>query len=1050
MQTPHHSSPPYASASLSLLALALLAAPPALAQDKEADKKDAPGFGIQTRSKVSDADQTEESILASVENQKMVLELEDDSSSDYPDMLVALADFYWDLSEVYFRKAHSDAIEQAIFDAEERKDLNTLTRLRGQQKSLEDKQRRYQKKTIETYRLALRDFPNARKVDEIRYYLGYNLSSMGKAEEAVAAYTDLILKHPRSSYVPDALVNIGEYYFEVSDFASALKLYEQVQQYPQAPVLAYAIYKQGWCHYNLGAYDVSMSRFLAVIKMARQQHELGMQGAFDLMTEVQSELVYPYSKIGKPGASITFFKRYAPERYLQITSRLAQLYTEQAEYAKSTKLLRSLIKEARKEARRGGDDRRYMILQFQRQIVDNAHREADKPKTVAEVQELIKYFEELAASAPPKFRDTEEREIDRKVLDIATGYHEEYRSTKAERTLEYTQVLYDEYLRIFRDKPNAYAISYNNALLMLMTGKYRSAAAEFERVIAMKPDGKHADDAGERAVIAYLKNLQINNKDVKNEAEEDLTRRDLTADEQRFVDAVDRWMGIIGRRGVDPTTADNIPPAKFAAAKILYNANHFQDAAQRFASFYDKHKGHEWWEESARHILSAYNLAHDVDNLRRFANIFDRDPELMATTLKDDVFTIRNEFDFMECFKHEKAKTYLRAAECFIDYTKNFAGAQKVPAAVYNAGLNYFRAKRVSEALNMQKRLFEQYSSHELAPKALYSIGEIFRETTVYEQASDVYEAFVASYGDHPLAEKALRYASIFRKTLGQYPEAIKNLKLYLKKYEKPETGPRVHFDIALIMEKQEKWSKVLKTIKTHEKRYPGEPADLHLRLLNLKARALKSLKAKRKKAPEAFRQVVEYFRTLSDDQVGGLSMAAVSAVAEAHFEMGEAVLDQATSVRLAAGEKKMQEAIKKKLALMGEAKQVYEQVIAYGHPGWTIAAYTQLGLAFRDLAEAVENAPVPKRIKRDELAVDEYRQIMTEKAEPIRGKALKSYRKALEVAREAHWFNEYSERAEQAIAQLDLSDVSIKEARLRPTRTGANAGLPRFAQEVQ
>ena len=45
----------------------------------------------------------------------------------------------------------------------------------------------------------------------------------------------------------------------------------------------------------------------------------------------------------------------------------------------------------------------------------------------------------------------------------------------------------------------------------------------------------------------------------------------------------------------------------------------------------------------------------------------------------------------------------------------------------------------------------------------------------------------------------------------------------------------------------------------------------------------------------------------------------------------------------------------------MNEAKKVYEQVISYGHPGWMIAAYSQLGLAYRDLARAVENVEVPR-----------------------------------------------------------------------------------------
>ncbi|MGM0574157.1 MAG: tetratricopeptide repeat protein [Myxococcota bacterium] len=1036
---------------LSLALLVGLATPHALAAeaDEKAEGEGAPGFAIETKAKERDRSRlNEQTILANIENQKMILELEDPSSEDFPEMVAALADFYWDLAEVYTRRGHRDSLEQAIYDAEEAGNSGKLRELRAEQERLDAKADRFREKTIQSYRDVVKRFPDSPKIDELRYYLGYHLAEMGRGEEAVEAYTQLILKHPESSYVPDALVNIGEYYFELNEYADALKLYEKVEEYPEAPVLAYAIYKQAWCHYNLGSYDLSLSKMLAVLKKTRAQHEAGVVGAIDLMAEARKELIYPYSKVGKASAAIAFFKKYAPGVYLDLSSRLASLYTEQTEFAKSNRLLRSLIREAKKT-----EDKQYMVLRFQRQIVDNSHRQANKAATVEEVRELIRQFEEVKETAPDDFLAKEEERIDRQILEIATGYHSEYKTTKEQESLEYTQMLYDEYLRLFRDKPNAYDISYNNALLMLATGKYAPAAEEFERVIAMKPEGKHADDAGERAVVAYLETLRegqgIDNEDVKDEARADLSRRELTPEEQRFVVAVDRWMEIIERKGTSPETRDNIPPARFAAAKILYSANHFQEAAKRFVTFYEEHPDHEFWYDAARHVLSAYNLDHDVDNLLKYANRFAADPALAETELAADVKRIKSEISFQRCFKFEQREEHLGAAKCFVQYGEDNPQAEKVPAALFNAGLNYFRAKQVEKALTMQKRLFEEHSDHKLAAKALYSIGEIFRETTVYDQAAQVYEAFVSSYPDHPLAEKALRYASIFRKTLGEYDKAVQNLETWLDRYADEETAPRVHLDIVLIREKQGNEWKTISTVGDHLKAYPDEPAAIRLKVLAARARAFDGLR-KRKRAHKYFQQTVDYFAELEDEQIEGLDLEAISAVAEAHFNLGEHVLARAKWIKLKAGEKQMQKAIKRKLELLNEAKTLYEQVIAYGHPGWTIAAYAQLGSAYRDLADAVENAPIPRRIRHLDEAVYEYKTIMAEKATPIRDKALASYKTALDTAREAHWFNEYSEQAEEAIAQLDLTDRSIKEARLRPDRTGPNAGLPDFKREVR
>ena len=67
--------------------------------------------------------------------------------------------------------------------------------------------------------------------------------------------------------------------------------------------------------------------------------------------------------------------------------------------------------------------------------------------------------------------------------------------------------------------------------------------------------------------------------------------------------AIDRWMELIAKNGPSPETAANVPLARYAAAKVLYNNNHFADAATRFVAFLDQHPGHEREAEARRHAL---------------------------------------------------------------------------------------------------------------------------------------------------------------------------------------------------------------------------------------------------------------------------------------------------------------------------------------------------------------------------------------------------------------------------------------------------------------
>lgn len=1045
----------FATATLSGPALALdpiPVKPPPAKTDKDKKQTGGPGLGKQTRQRDRqlDAKATEKSLKESIRNQEQILELEDRNSASFPKHSMALADFYWDLAEFYGNQVNSEAIEKPLFEAQQRNDQKEVERWTREQQRLADLKRKYQEETIKRYKDLTKRFAKAENLDEIRYFLAYNLTEMGRGDEGVEEYTKIIGEHPTSPYVPDALVNIGDYYFEQNDFGNALKLYQKAETYTEANIYGYSIYKQAWCLYNLGDYKLSLQRFVDVIELAKAKVLEGQKGAIALRREAQNELVLPYSKVGKPADAVRFLieKADAGDRYLEIASRLATIYTEQNEFQRSSELLRILMEEARKGAV-NGKDMSYMVVQFQRQIVNNAIEQGDKKATVDEIGNLIRVYQTDLARAPEEFQSSERDEIKRMLLEVAQQYHVEYNKTKEKKTLEYTQQLYDLTLKVFgKDDENADQLALNNAILMMATDKYEEAAAEFERLIQMKPDGKFVDLAGEQAVLAYLKVLERRNKEdatkLKNEREEDLKPIELPPEDKRFANAVDRWMGIIAKKGENPESKSNIPAARFASAKLYYNYNHFPEAAQRFATFLEKHPGHPAENDARRLLLSSYNLAGDVDNLRLWANKFDT-ASGVSEDLRADIQRVKNAFNFQECQKIHTAGQYIEAAACFEKYAREFPNENRSVDAIYNAALAYFEAKQVVKALETQRTIIDKYPKHELAPKAAYAIGEMFRQTAAYGEASTWYEFLVERYPDNKLAQNALRYAAIFRKTLGEYKKAIANLNTYLRKYPNEGESARVDFDIILILEKMENWSGMVTAANAHLKKYQKEPASIRLQVLNKKGIALQKQK-KHREATQAFEETLATFRGLEDRWKQDLDVAAFSAVAESHFNIGEVQLAEARAIKLdGRTDKAVTKAVTDKLTIMDKVKTTYEQVIGYGHPGWVIAASTQLGLAYQDLADAIENSPLPASVRGMPEAEDAFRQDMADRSTKIRAQALANYRRALETAQKDRWFNEYSEKAERAIAQLDLEDKSVKEFRLRPTQLTPNGGVPYF-----
>ena len=227
-----------ATASRTLVTLAVAVALVWPAEVSAAPAADiGPGFAQATKTKQRKRQTQEQSILDSIENQKMVLQLSERSAKDYALQVIALADFYWDLAEFYGFQALAEEIVGPLHEATERNDKAAIKKYTNMQTALNNKKAEFQAKTIEVYKEVIRDFPNTPQLDEIRYFLAYNLTEMGNPVEGVQVYTELIGAHRNSPFVPDAIVNIGEYYFEINDFSNAPDPVPASRQIQRCPYL---------------------------------------------------------------------------------------------------------------------------------------------------------------------------------------------------------------------------------------------------------------------------------------------------------------------------------------------------------------------------------------------------------------------------------------------------------------------------------------------------------------------------------------------------------------------------------------------------------------------------------------------------------------------------------------------------------------------------------------------------------------------------------------------------------------------------------------------
>lgn len=965
-----------------------------------------------------------------------LIENTDEDDPQKPEYYAKLAELYWDKAENYFNKAYGDEMFKRLKAAQDAGDDAAVAQVQQEQQALLEKRLYWQEQTVKAYKDIVNRFPNYRNIDSILYYLGFTLVQMDRSQEAFPYFIRIVREVPTSPFAPDALLNVGEFYFNSGRMDEAEKIYSEVENFPDSNAYGLAIYKKGWCYFNMGLHDEAMNQFLKVIEFAKSERAKGIGYGQQLLREAQRDLVMVYSQVGSPDMAIKVFKEISPSNYMDLAVRLAEGYTSQGEYDKSSKVYKKIIAEIK------DSPESYKVIEYQRGILENAYKLGVKTKVAEEARRLIGLLDKFSEKAPKEWLDGELPKIEELIRVISTAYHKEVAITHEEATMEFTRHLYNEYLRLFPNSPERYNMTLNYALLLAQLGKHEEAADRFGEVVAMRPDSEAALTAAHEAVSSYYKLIDETRRKVKSEDTGDLEPKPLPEFEQKLVAACDRYLKMTAGK----PDAPDIVEARFAAAMVFYQYNHFKEAIEGFRTIVDRYPDHPNAPDAARLLLSSLHLSRDIKGLNETAERIARDPRLMQGEVPTIVNRIKEQADFNKCYEFEEKGRHTTAAECFLEYVKIHPGTPLKDRALINAGNNFFKARLVEKSLLANEKLVNEMPDSPRAPQALYNIADTYRRLAVYSEAARFYEIFVKLMPKHELTEEALRYATIFRSGLGDYDLAVKDLTRYLELFPRSPHAPGVFLEIGNILLKQGKAQAAQKQFEAYLAKYgKAGGLDLYIRAHLKIAQALKAQK-KDDAATAWFKKTVQAYNNLTDDEKMKVTPVGLSAAAEARFMEGQAILDEMMAIKLKLPEKAVADAIAKKLMLTRAANEIFDSVELFGQPHWTIAALSRKGFAFRDIARSIENAPVPPSLTHDQA--DYYRSGLQEKAQTTWEKAKEELQKCVTTAQKLKWYNEYSQQAEEALMELDPSFRALPDIRPLPGAYTLNKGKPMLMAE--
>jgi TolA-binding protein len=973
------------------------------------------------------------------------------SSSETPGWYFRLAELLWEESQFFFFQANRR--DDTILELGKKGDPREVARLQGEKADLEKQSKKLQEQAVALYRAIVARYPKYQRMDEVLFFLGENLTKQNRdSVDGLKAYRALIKNYPQSRFVPDAWMAFGEHYFErankqdrFGNLKKALEAYRNAAADKTSSIYGFAVYKQGWVHYNLGEWQEALDLFRAVILFGDQPTAgVPQDRKLALVREARKDYVRTYSHVGSAEAAVDDFHRIGGEAgWYDMLKSLGSIYDADGKDRDAIVTFARLIREKPLSPEAPA---------FQARVIMIAGRMGKKEAAVQQAHVFVKMLKEIEAAVGKDEKGRAQlaaakKDAENTLRILAVTYHNEWKKTRDEPVAGWAASVYDDYLEIFPTSTYAYEMRFFHGELLYALGDYEKAGAEYEKVALVdaaavdakgKP-GKYFQDAIENTIFAYDEVAKKFDAKDKKETTDPKKRTPIPPERERLLKACQRYLKYQpqGQKWVETA---------YKAAQIYYRHNYFAEATDLFTRIALDHPKHDLAEYSTNLVLDAYNLLGDWKNLNGWAKRFYANRDLVEAHggLKDVLAKLIEESSFKVIEIDEKAGDYEKAADEYLSFARDWPASRLAPTAVYNASVDWARAQRIDKAMDVREQFLQRYPTDVLAPKCIFDNAEAFETIADFGKAADYYERYFAEWrrskGGAAVARQAVKPAKGKGKARGKAPEppppapagvyeekkandAIINAAVFragLKEWARAEEASlaylaawpdgadasRLFLGLADIYARQNLTTRELKQLEEYQRKYAKDPDEwlaIQHRIALLLQKAGNSRDAR-----HAYELARDYYKPRKD-KVKDRGLAPVAQALYLDLEPAFAEYDR---INFVVAPKLLKRQLEVKGEKLKKLQEAYTAIVNMKQAEPAVCALYRIGMLYRRFSETFAATPVPKEIRGNAEYMEEYKAQVATVTEPLEAKAVEGLELAMTKSRELGVRNECARAA--------------------------------------
>lgn len=675
------------------------------------------------------------------------------------DLLLRLAELHAE-RHIYFLRKEMDTYEKAYEKWQKNMNLGQEPKF-IQQQSLQSLNT-----ATQILRNLVNQYPNHPKAADALYQLGFLLTEM-KSESALLYFQRLIERFPKSRFIPDAHLALGEFHFSRNKFSEALPHYQKALQDRESRSYPYAVYKLGWTFFNLRGSDEetqknlqkSLVAFKLLVKLSQEsgkEKKLGL-----LKKDALRDMVMVYAEMGEIEEAQSFFKSiHQPELYTTLLERLAWLNAEGGRYREATEIYNRLLSEFPLHPKNP------VFLMRLAGLHDKDQRREQMIESLATACALLANDSQWSAAQKVEQNKKDAKEALLKELNLwAIRLHAEFQKTKDKKTAQNSLQLYELSLKQREDSADQFLIHFNRAQLLTSIGEHDRAVDGYLRVAVLDKKlnlGRKETKIGLENAIAESEILIGSTKAPAERSSP------LSPVESRLIQVIDLHAGLY------PKDSEKLAH-QHRAAFILFQAKQIPQAFQRWTTMAKENPSSPYVSEGLRLLIKHSFDASDWVKAGQDTKHFLALPGIAAQPVGGQLSKLHRVAQFQYGLVLEKKGRHSDAAQLFLSFQKAFPQDPDAPKALINAANNQFKASRADSALSTLELFVRLYPSSEYRGRALEMMAATAEGMSRFAEAAAALEQLSERTAQREQAAQTQLRAAELRMAAGHFPQAIAN-----------------------------------------------------------------------------------------------------------------------------------------------------------------------------------------------------------------------------------------------------------------------------------